>query len=55
MFQQTLLEIYVHKTEHCLQEPKELYNEDKFIPINKIDRQAKDAHIKESIDSDLAK
>ncbi|KAK3546292.1 hypothetical protein QTP70_025718 [Hemibagrus guttatus] len=36
-------------------EPKELYNEDKIIPISKIDRLAKDADIKDSIDRDLDK
>lgn len=48
-------EIYVHNTEHFLQEPKALYNEVKIIPITKIDRQATDADIKEGIKNDLNK
>lgn len=39
----------------CLQEPKEVYNEVRIIPITKIDRQAADTEIKESIESELDK
>lgn len=39
----------------CLQEPKEVYNEVRIIPISKIDRQATDADIRESIESELDK
>lgn len=47
------LEIKVHNP--CLQEPKEVYNEVRIIPITKIDRQAADPEIKESIEGELDK
>lgn len=38
-----------------LQEPKELYDEQRIIPIFKIDRQAEAADIKKHIDNELTK